>query len=238
MLVLNALCRLAPLLWLSFALLAGCARRESPAGAAHPEAGRPAAESAQAASAARADEVGTSAGAKVDCARGDAGPECQREIAILAGGCFWGMEEILRKIPGVLTTEVGYTGGTSPSPTYEDVHTGSTGHAEAVRIVFDPARLSYEDLLEKWFFRMHDPTTLNQQGNDIGTQYRSAIFVTSAAQREIALRVKQRVQASGRWPRPLVTQIVDAGPFTLAEAYHQKYLEKNPGGYTCHYLRD
>jgi len=161
-----------------------------------------------------------------------------KAVAILAGGCFWGMEEILRKVPGILGTEVGYTGGKTNRPGYEDVHTGTTGHAEAVRIVFDPARISYEELLEKWFFRMHDPTTLNRQGNDLGTQYRSAIFVTSDEQRRVAEAVKRRVDASGKWERPIVTEIVQAGPFTPAEEYHQDYLEKNPGGYTCHYLRE
>jgi peptide methionine sulfoxide reductase msrA/msrB len=167
-----------------------------------------------------------------------AGCQATLETAVLAGGCFWGMEEIIRKIPGVLETEVGYTGGTTPKPTYEDVHTGRTGHAEAIRITFDPTKLSYEELLEKWFFRMHNPTTKNQQGNDIGSQYRSAIFVTSLAQRETAERVKKKVDASGKWRAPIVTEIADAGAFTLAEDYHQKYLEKHPGGYTCHYLRD
>jgi peptide methionine sulfoxide reductase msrA/msrB len=107
-----------------------------------------------------------------------------------------------------------------------------------VRVVFDPSKLSYADLLEKWFFRMHDPTTANQQGNDIGTQYRSAIFVTSPEQRRVAEEVKARAGKSGRWKSPIVTEIVDAGPFTRAEEYHQKYLVNNPGGYTCHYLRD
>jgi peptide methionine sulfoxide reductase msrA/msrB len=166
-------------------------------------------------------------------------PGCKATLdtAILAGGCFWGMEEILRKIPGVIQTEVGYTGGTTLAPNYEDVHTGKTGHAEAVRIVFDPRKISYEDLLEKWFFRMHDPTTKNRQGNDVGTQYRSAIFVASPEQRRVAEEVKKRVAASGRWRAPIQTEIVEAGPFTLAEDDHQKYLQKNPGGYTCHYLR-
>jgi peptide methionine sulfoxide reductase msrA/msrB len=167
-------------------------------------------------------------------------PGCQAtlEVAILAGGCFWGMEEILRTIPGVLETEVGYSGGTLASPTYDDVRSGRTGHAESVRVTFDPSKLSYDDLLEKWFFRMHDPTTKNRQGNDIGTQYRSAIFVTSPEQRKVAEAVKARVDASGKWKAPIVTEIVEAGPFTRAEEYHQKYLVKNPGGYTCHYLRD
>jgi peptide methionine sulfoxide reductase msrA/msrB len=167
-----------------------------------------------------------------------AAPAGARETAILAGGCFWGMEEILRKIPGVIETEVGYTGGTTSHPVYDDVHTGETGHAEAVRVVFDPGKLSYADLLEKWFFRMHDPTTRNRQGNDVGSQYRSAIFVTSPEQRKIAEAVKARAGRSGRWKNPIMTVIANAGPFTPAEDHHQKYLEKNPGGYTCHYLRE
>ena len=168
------------------------------------------------------------------------GPEAKptRETAVLAGGCFWGMEELLRKIPGVLETEVGYTGGKTAKPTYSDVHDGTTGHAEAVRIVLDPSKLSYADLLEKSFFRMHDPTTKNRQGNDVGTQYRSAIFVTNAEQRKTAEAVKDRVNKSGKWKKPVVTEIVDAGPFTRGEDYHQDYLEKNPGGYTCHFMRD
>jgi len=160
------------------------------------------------------------------------------ETAILAGGCFWGMQEILRKIPGVLETEVGYTGGSTSSPSYEDVTTGETGHAEAVRVVFDPSKLTYSDLLEKYFFRMHDPTTKNRQHNDVGTQYRSAIFVANAGQRRIAQEVIDRVQRSGRWKSPIVTEIDDAGSFTRAEDYHQDYLEKHPNGYTCHFLRD
>ena len=168
----------------------------------------------------------------------DVRPAASQESAVLAGGCFWGMEEILRKIPGVVSTEVGYTGGTTPSPTYEDVSSGRTGHAEAVRIVFDPQKLSYADLLEKWFFRMHDPTTLNRQENDVGTQYRSAIFVASPEQRKVAEAVKAKVGQSGKWKQPIVTEIVAAGSFTRAENHHQKYLEKNPGGYMCHYLRN
>ncbi|HEY2901471.1 MAG TPA: bifunctional methionine sulfoxide reductase B/A protein [Polyangia bacterium] len=176
------------------------------------------------------------------CARPGPGdkPGCQPtlETAVLAGGCFWGMEEIIRKIPGVIETDVGYTGGKTAAPTYGDVHTGDTGHAESVRIVFDPKKLTYADLLEKWFFRMHDPTTLNRQGNDVGSQYRSAIFVTSPEQRKTAEEVKARVDKSGKWKRPIVTQIVDEGTFTRAEDYHQKYLQNNPGGYTCHFLRN
>jgi peptide methionine sulfoxide reductase msrA/msrB len=160
-----------------------------------------------------------------------------REVATLAGGCFWGMEEILRKIPGVVSTRVGYTGGTTSNPSYEEVHAGGTGHAEAVEVVFDPTKISYEQLLG-YFFRMHDPTTLDRQGNDIGTSYRSAIFYHSDRQREIAEQVKRRVDQSGKWKDPIVTEIVPAGPFWPAEEYHQKYLQKHPGGYTCHYLRD
>jgi peptide methionine sulfoxide reductase msrA/msrB len=161
----------------------------------------------------------------------------ERETAILAGGCFWGMEEILRNIPGVVGTEVGYTGGTVANATYEIVKRGDSGHAEAVKVIFDPQRISFEQLLG-WFFRMHDPTTKNRQGNDIGTSYRSAIFYTSAAQRETAREVQARVDQSGKWKNPVVTEIVPAGDFWSAEEYHQDYLVKNPGGYTCHYLRD
>ena len=161
----------------------------------------------------------------------------RREVAVLAGGCFWGMEEIVRGIPGVVETIAGYTGGTTPNATYEDVHTGRTGHAESVRIVFDPDKLSYEDLLG-WFFRMHDPTTPNRQGNDVGTQYRSAIFYENDEQKRIAEKVKARVDASGKWKRPITTEIVAATEFWPAEDYHQNYLQKHPGGYTCHYLRD
>jgi peptide methionine sulfoxide reductase msrA/msrB len=166
------------------------------------------------------------------------GCQASLEVALLAGGCFWGMQDILRKVPGVVGTEVGYTGGTTSEPRYDDVRSGATGHAESVRITFDPTKISYAELLEQWFFRMHDPTTKNRQGNDVGTQYRSAIFVVSPEQRRIAEEVKRRVDESKKWNAPVVTEVVEAGPFTLAEEYHQSYLEKNPGGYTCHYLRD
>jgi peptide methionine sulfoxide reductase msrA/msrB len=160
-----------------------------------------------------------------------------REVATLAGGCFWGMQEILRKIPGVIKTTVGYAGGRVSNPTYQQVCTGQTGHAEAIEIVFDPTILSYEALLG-YFFRMHDPTTLNSQHNDVGTQYRSAIFYHSEEQRKTAEQVKDKVNRSGKWKRPLVTEITAATGFYPAENYHQDYLQKNPGGYTCHYLRD
>jgi methionine-S-sulfoxide reductase len=161
----------------------------------------------------------------------------KEEIATLAGGCFWGMEEIIRQIPGVLSTTVGYTGGTTKNPTYPEVKTGKTGHAEAIQVVFDPSKLSFEQLLA-WFFRMHDPTTLNRQGNDVGSQYRSAIFYHSPAQKETAERVKSEVDRSGKWKKPVATEITPAAEFYSAEEYHQDYLVKNPGGYTCHWLRD
>ena len=164
-------------------------------------------------------------------------PASKSETAILAGGCFWGMEEILRKIPGVLNTVVGYTGGSTPNPSYEQVCTGRTGHAEAIQIEFDPTRLSYSDLLS-FFFRMHDPTTLNRQHNDIGTQYRSAIFVSSPEQRAAAERVREEFGKSGRFKKPIVTEITEASTFYPAEEYHQNYLLKNPDGYNCHVLRD
>jgi methionine-S-sulfoxide reductase len=159
------------------------------------------------------------------------------EIATLAGGCFWGVEELIRGLPGVLDTVVGYTGGTTPAPTYEKVKQGNTGHAESIQISFNPEVISYTELLRN-FFRLHDPTTLNRQGNDIGTQYRSAIFFHSDAQRQTAEKIKAEVNASGKWARPVTTEIVPAQSFYPAEEYHQKYLKKNPGGYTCHYFRD
>lgn len=162
----------------------------------------------------------------------------QREVAVIAGGCFWGVEDILRSVPGVVDTEVGYTGGWLKNPTYHDTHDSKSGHAEAVRITFDPSVISYEDLLELWFFRLHDPTTLNRQGNDVGTQYRSAIFPQSAEQQQTAEQVIARVGASGRWRRPITTTIEPASTWYDAEDYHQDYLKKHPGGYTCHYLRD
>ena len=162
----------------------------------------------------------------------------QTEVAVLAGGCFWGIEEILRAVPGVLDTDVGYTGGWLENPRYHDTHDSKSGHAESVRVTFDPTVLSYEDLLEQWFFKLHDPTTRNRQGNDIGTQYRSAIFYTSPEQQETAERVKARVEASGKWRKPITTEIVPASTWYSAEAEHQDYLQRNPGGYTCHYMRN
>ena len=155
------------------------------------------------------------------------------ETAILAGGCFWGMEDILRDIPGVKETVVGYA---SPKGTGNSGNPGD--RAEAVRVVFDPAKLSFKDLLANWYFRMHDPTTQDRQGNDRGRQYRSAIFATSPAQKLMASLAKGDAQRSGRWKAKLVTEIVDAGDFVVAEESHQDYLERNPGGYTCHYLRE
>jgi len=160
-----------------------------------------------------------------------------KETAVLAGGCFWGVEELIRALPGVLSTEVGYTGGTLENPTYPQVKKGNTGHAEAIQIEFDPSQITYGDIL-RFFFKMHDPTTTNRQGNDIGTQYRSAIFFMSEEQKRVAEEVKSEVDRSGRWKKPVVTEVVPAVPFYSAEDYHQDYLRKNPGGYTCHYIRD
>lgn len=163
--------------------------------------------------------------------------QAQAEKATLAGGCFWGVEEIIRQLPGVKSTIVGYTGGKVDNPTYSLVKLGTSGHAEAVEIEFDPKILSYEDLLG-FFFRLHDPTTLNQQGNDKGTQYRSVIFYHSPEQKEKALKVIEKVKASKKWKNPVVTTLEPMGKFYKAEEYHQKYLLKNPGGYTCHWLRE
>jgi len=158
------------------------------------------------------------------------------QTAYLAGGCFWGMEELVRQIPGVVATEVGYTGGTTPDANYETVKTGRTGHAESLKIVFNPSQLSYRHLLFE-FFRMHNPTTRNQQGNDIGTQYRSAIFYLNESQQQTARQVIQDVDACGEWPSKIVTELVPFKEFFRAEEYHQKYLVKHPHGYTCHYVR-
>lgn len=167
---------------------------------------------------------------------GAAKAKTKTEKALLAGGCFWGVEDLFRKMPGVIQTEVGYTGGHAPNPRYETVKTGETGHAESIEITFDPQVTSYENIL-KFFFQLHDPTTLNRQGNDRGSQYRSAIFYLDEEQKKTAEEVKALVDASGQWKSPVVTEIVPAGKFYSAEAYHQDYLEKNPGGYTCHYVR-
>ncbi|NOZ95016.1 MAG: bifunctional methionine sulfoxide reductase B/A protein [Acidobacteria bacterium] len=159
------------------------------------------------------------------------------ETAIVAGGCFWGVEHLMRELKGVVATDVGYTGGTASNPTYEQVCTGRTGHAEAVRVVFDPSVIGYEEVL-RHFFRLHDPTTRNRQHNDRGTQYRSAIFYLDEEQRRIAERVRDEVDRSGAWKHPVVTEIVPATTFWNAEEHHQDYLEKHPDGYNCHFLRD
>ncbi|OFX03871.1 MAG: peptide-methionine (S)-S-oxide reductase [Alphaproteobacteria bacterium RIFCSPHIGHO2_12_FULL_63_12] len=158
------------------------------------------------------------------------------EIAILAGGCFWGMEDLIRKLPGVAATKVGYTGGALDHPDYKQVKTGKTGHAEAIRIAYDPARTSYRALLE-FFFQIHDPSTIDRQGNDIGSQYRSAIFYLNADQKAEAEKIIAEIDASRRWPGKVATQVVPAGKWWDAEEYHQDYLEKYPEGYTCHFIR-
>ena len=159
--------------------------------------------------------------------------EKDTQVAVLAGGCFWGLEQLFRSLEGVHSTEVGYAGGQSPDPSYRLVASGTSGHAEALWISFDPKQLSYEDLL-KFFFRIHDPTTLNQQGNDIGAQYRSAIFYMDEQQRKLAERVVTQANQSKVFPGPVVTRIEAYENFYKAEDYHQDYLVKNPNGYTCH----
>ncbi|WP_047491603.1 peptide-methionine (S)-S-oxide reductase MsrA [Terriglobus sp. TAA 43] len=154
------------------------------------------------------------------------------ETAILAGGCFWGVQELLRSYPGVISTRVGYSGGDVPNATYRNHGT----HAEAVEIVFDPAKLTYRTLLE-FFFQLHDPSTLNRQGNDLGTSYRSAIYYTTPEQKKIAEDTILDVNASGLWPGEVVTEIAPAGPFWEAEPEHQDYLQRIPNGYTCHWIR-
>jgi peptide-methionine (S)-S-oxide reductase len=156
----------------------------------------------------------------------------ETERAVLAGGCFWGMQQLVRRMPGVLSTRVGYSGGDVDHATYRNHGT----HAEALEVIFDPEKLSFRDLLA-FFFQIHDPTTPNRQGNDIGPSYRSAIFYTSDAQREEAENTIADVEASGLWPGKVVTEVAPAGPFWEAEPEHQDYLERYPGGYTCHFVR-
>jgi peptide-methionine (S)-S-oxide reductase len=154
------------------------------------------------------------------------------ETAVLAGGCFWGMEDLIRKRPGVISTRVGYTGGDVPNATYRN----HGSHAEAIEIVFDPSVTSYREQLE-FFFQIHDPTTLNRQGNDVGTSYRSAIFPVTPEQEAIARETIADVEASKLWPGRVVTEVSAAGPFWEAEPEHQDYLERIPWGYTCHFVR-
>ena len=154
------------------------------------------------------------------------------ERAVLAGGCFWGMQDLIRKQPGVISTRVGYTGGQVKNATYRN----HEGHAEAIEIMFDPAKTDYRTLLE-FFFQIHDPTTLNRQGNDVGASYRSAIFYTTPEQKRIAEDTIADVDASGLWPGKVVTEVAPAGAFWEAEPEHQDYLERYPGGYTCHFIR-
>jgi peptide-methionine (S)-S-oxide reductase len=156
----------------------------------------------------------------------------QTETALLAGGCFWGMQDLLRRYPGVLSTHVGYSGGDVPNATYRNHGT----HAEAIEIVFDPSQISYRQILE-FFFQIHDPTTKNRQGNDVGASYRSAIFYLSDEQKQVAMNTVADVNASDLWPGKVVTEIVPAGPFWQAEPEHQDYLERYPNGYTCHFVR-
>lgn len=155
-----------------------------------------------------------------------------KERVILAGGCFWGMQQLFRRREGVIATRVGYSGGNVPNATYRNHGT----HAEAIEVVFDPEKLAFRDLLE-FFFQVHDPSTKNRQGNDTGTSYRSAIFYTNDEQRRIAYETIAEVDATGLWPGKVVTEVVQAGDFWEAEPEHQDYLERRPNGYTCHYIR-
>ncbi len=164
-------------------------------------------------------------------------PEPKYQKAILAGGCFWGMQELFRKVDGVVETQVGYIGGKIPNPNYKIVSTGLSNHAESIEITFDPQKISYEKIL-KFFFTIHDPTTSNRQQNDIGNQYRSTIFYLDNQQRESAQKIILQANESGVFKSPIVTTVEKAGEFYDAEAEHQDYLEKNPYGYTCHHIRN
>jgi peptide-methionine (S)-S-oxide reductase len=152
------------------------------------------------------------------------------EKATFGAGCFWGVEETFRRVRGVTSTAVGYAGGTMESPTYHDVCTGRTGHAEVVQLEYDPAQVSYDELLDV-FWESHDPTTPNRQGPDVGTQYRSVIFHHTPQQKAAAEESKTKLAASGRFARPVVTEITPAGPFWRAEEYHQRYFDKQGGGH-------
>jgi peptide-methionine (S)-S-oxide reductase len=154
------------------------------------------------------------------------------ERAVLAGGCFWGVQDLFRKYPGVIKTRVGYSGGKTPNATYRN----HGNHAEAVEILFDPEKISFRQILE-FFFQIHDPTTRNRQGNDMGASYRSAIFYTTEEQRLVAEDTIADVDASGLWPGKAVTEVAPAGDFWEAEPEHQDYLQRNPFGYTCHFIR-
>jgi peptide-methionine (S)-S-oxide reductase len=162
-----------------------------------------------------------------------ASPAAAVQTAVFAGGCFWGVEDAFRHIPGVVATRVGYTGGHTENPTYRDVCSHTTGHAEAVEVSFDPTRVGYEDLVTAFMTDIHDPTQLNRQGPDLGDNYRSAIFVRDAEQRSAAERVRDRLSAERRFRRPIVTEIAEAPRFWEAEDYHQQYFEKRGGG-ACH----
>ena len=154
------------------------------------------------------------------------------ERAVLAGGCFWGMQDLIRHRPGVISTRVGYSGGDVANATYRN----HGSHAEAIEIIFDPEQTSFREQLE-FFFQIHDPTTKNRQGNDMGASYRSAIYYTSDAQKQVALDTIADVDASGLWPGKVVTEVEPVGPFWEAEPEHQDYLERIPNGYTCHFPR-
>lgn len=167
----------------------------------------------------------------------DRAPTGDTETAVLGGGCFWGVEHLFKQLDGVVATEVGYAGGDAVAPSYRAVCTGTTGHAEVVRVEFDPARVSYREVL-RYFFRLHDPTTPNRQHNDVGPQYRSLILATTPEQRRVAEQAVAEENRSGRWSRPVVTEVADLGRFWPAEPEHQDYLDQHPYGYNCHVLRD
>ena len=167
----------------------------------------------------------------------DSADKNKSETATIGGGCYWCTEAQYLLLDGVISVSSGFSGGTVKNPSYREVCDGRTGHAEVIQVVFDNTKLNYADILQA-FFASHDPTQLNRQGNDIGTQYRSVIFYQNDEQRKIASAKKEAVEQSKKWKKPIVTEISPAKAFYKAEDYHQDYLVKNPGGYTCHFLRD
>jgi len=166
-----------------------------------------------------------------------AAPQPHLQTAVLAGGCFWGMEAVFEHVKGVNDVVSGFAGGAAKDASYDKVSSESTRHAEAVRITYDPSRISYAQLLQIYFKVAHDPTQVNRQGPDVGLSYRSAIFYTSQDQKRVAEQTIADVNASGLWPGKVVTEVVPAGDFWQAEPEHQDYLERIPNGYTCHYVR-
>lgn len=229
--VIGSICLICCLgFWMSGCASDGAANSQPPSMASIPSQDEGEAKGGPPAGRTSADKDGNRMTGKSDTTKGSS--KMSTEYATFGAGCFWGVEAAFREVEGVVATEVGYSGGSMPNPTYKDVCSDSTGHAEVVRVEFDPAKVSYDDLLEV-FWSNHDPTQVNRQGPDFGTQYRTAIFFHSTEQEEAAKASKEKLAKSGRFSRPIATEITKAAPFYRAEEYHQQYLEKR-GLRSCH----